>query len=818
MKLTFVGFAVLNAICICAVDKNIVHAQITPDNTLDTVVNGSSNYTITNGARVGNNLFHSFSQFSIPTGGSASFNNLTDIQNIFSRVTGGNISNIDGIISTNGNANLFLLNPAGIIFGPNASLNVGGSFIATTANSIKFTDGTEFSAVQSAGKPLLTMSVPVGLQMRQNSGGITVEGLGHGLITGSFTPLDRSQNPTGLQVKAGNTVALIGNQVNFSGGIMTVNGGGHLEIGSVQQGEVGLNATLRGWVGNYSQIQQFNDVHLAQKSLLDTSGNNGSIQVQGKNISLSEGSTLLLQNLGAQSQGITVHATESLNLTGNAPQQGLSSAIRIENLGIGSSGDVVVFANQLSMQDGARINNLNFTTAIGGNIKVDVEDLIDINGFIFAVPSETSVIGTVATNSGKAGDINISSGNLRLTSGGNVNSVTAGSGESGAILINTTGLIEVTGNNPLVLAPSGISSTTFSTGNANSILVNTSRLIASDGGSLGSGTLNRGLAGNVTINASEFVEVRGKAPGSIRASNIASSSEILDPILQATFKLPPIPSGDAGALTINTPSLRVTNGAFVSVKNDGPGKAGDLQINANSLLLSNQGNISASTASGNGGDVRLNLQEYLLMRHDSLISATALGKGNGGNLSINSPVIVGLENSDIIANAVQGRGGNIDITTQGIFGLKYRNQLTSESDITASSQFGVNGTVNINNFGVDPNSSLIELPANVTDSSQQIASGCADTNGSSFIATGRGGLPQNPLQEVRSDRTWSDTRDISAFHNTQPVQAQIPQSPEVLVQATSWRRNALGKIELIAAKSPLQVQPTLTCAAVAKKS
>ncbi|MBD2435493.1 filamentous hemagglutinin N-terminal domain-containing protein [Nostoc sp. FACHB-110] len=818
MKINVAGLGLISAIVMSAICHSDVHAQVTSDGTLNTSVTGSNHYTITNGDRVGNNLFHSFSQFSIPTNGSASFDNATDIENIFSRVTGGNISHIDGAINANGSANLFLLNPAGIIFGQNASLNIGGSFIGTTANSIKFADGTEFSAVQSAGKPLLTMSVPVGLQIGQNSGGITVEGLGHRLITGSFTPLDRSQNPTGLQVKSGNTVALIGNQVKFSGGIVAVNGGGHLELGSVQQGQVGLDPTLTGWVGDYSQIQQFNDIHLAQKSMLDASGNNGSIQVQGKNISLSEGSTLLLQNLGAQSQGITVHATESLNLTGNAPQQGLSSAIRIENLGIGSSGDVVVFANQLSMQDGARINNLNFTTAIGGNIKVDVKDFININGFISAVPSETSVIGTVATNSGKAGDINISSGNLRITSGGNVNSVTAGSGESGAILINTTGLIEVTGNNPFVLAPSGISSTTFSTGNANSILVNTSRLIASDGGSLGSGTLNRGLAGNVTINASEFVEVRGKAPGSIRGSNIASSSEILDPILQATFKLPPIPSGDAGALTINTPSLRVTNGAFVSVKNDGPGKAGDLQINANSLLLNNQGNISASTASGNGGDVRLNLQEYLLMRYDSVISATSLGKGNGGNVSIKSPVIVGLENSDIIANAVQGRGGNIDITTQSVNGLVFRNTLTPRvdlsNDITASSQFNVNGTVQINNIGIDLNSALVELPTNITDSSQQIATGCADTSGSSFVATGRGGIPQNPTQGLRSEQPWSDTRDISAFYTTQPVKAQISKSPVTLVQATSWRRNAQGKVELVTDNSSTQKQTSLTCAAV----
>lgn len=136
MKVTFLGL--IGAIYISAICNSSVQAQVTPDGTLNTTVSGSSSYTITNGSRVGNNLFHSFSQFSIPTNGSASFDNATDIQNIFSRVTGGNVSNINGSISANGNANLFLLNPAGIIFGANASLNIGGSFVGTTANSIKF--------------------------------------------------------------------------------------------------------------------------------------------------------------------------------------------------------------------------------------------------------------------------------------------------------------------------------------------------------------------------------------------------------------------------------------------------------------------------------------------------------------------------------------------------------------------------------------------------------------------------------------------------------------------------------------------------------
>ena len=807
-----------------------VKAQVTSDGTANTLVNQSgNNFNILNGINKGNNLFHSFSNFSVPTGGSATFDltNTPNITTIFSRVTGGNVSNIDGLIQTlNGNnpVSLFLMNPAGIVFGQNASLNIGGSFVGTTANSIKFADGVEFSATNSGAPPLLTMSVPIGLQMGQNPGAITVQGSGHRSSLTLFAPIDRSQNPSGLQVGAGQTLALIGGGVNFSGGIASTNGGGHVEVGSVSDGLVSLNLTPAGWMGDYSAVRQFNDIHLAQQSLIDASGSNGSIQVQGRNINLSDGSAVLLQNLGAQPSGnITVYAREALNLTGTTPDGRSGSYIQMDNLGTGQSGDIHISAAQLSIQNGGTIRASTFSPAPSGNVMVNVLGAIEVDGFAPANPVEQSQIATITFTAANAGNLTVSTGSLRMLNNGSIGSVSLSSGQTGTLRVNAQDSIEIAGVNPITLSPSALSSATFGAGNANSLFVNTSRLVIRDGGFLGSTTLSAGASGSVTLNASESIEIQGQATGSITASRIISTAEIIDPVTQAAFGRPLILTGNAGALTINTPSLRITDGAYVTVKNDGPGNAGDVQVNAHSIFLGHKGSITASTASGNGGDIRLNLSSDLLLRHDSLISATAAGNGNGGNLSINAPVIVGLENSDIITNAVNGNGGNIQISTQGIFGLQYRNQLTTGNDITASSKFGINGTVDINNFGVDPNSGLVELPANVTDPSQQIATGCSNNTGSSFVATGRGGIPQNPTQEVRSDvydglrlRTWSDIRDLTAYRTTQQVQAQIPKSPEVLVQATGWRRNADGKIEIFADKSPNLVQQPLTCAAVPK--
>ena len=177
-----------------------------------------------------------------------------------------------------------------------------------------------------------------------------------------------------------------------------------------------------------------------------------------------------------------------------------------------------------------------------------------------------------------------------------------------------------------------------------------------------------------------------------------------------------------------------------------------------------------------------------------------MGTGNGGNITINSPVIAGFENSDIIANAVEGMGGNINITTSGIFGLQFRDEVTPESDITASSQFGVNGTVEINNVGIDPSSGLLELPAELTDSSQQIATGCSSRGDSSFVATGRGGIPQNPKAQFGVNPTWSDIRDLSRSRKRNNNISEITtiSNKPAIVEATGFKRNENGEIELVA--------------------
>ncbi len=807
-------------------------AQVTSDGTTNTIVNQSgNNFTIFNGIPKGNNLFHSFSHFSLPTGGSATFNliNTPNITTIFSRVTGGNVSNINGLISTLNSSNpvsLFLMNPAGIVFGANARLDIGGSFLGTTANSIKFADGVEFSATNPGATRLLTISVPIGLQMGSNPTSITVQGGGHNAKVSN--PLLRpitsvsglNIGTRGLQVSSGKTLALVGGNVALNGGLLSAPGG-RIELGSSTTGNVGIQAIAQGFGLNYANVNNFGNIQMTQRALASVSGVNGvtagSVQIQGKQVSISDGSIVLVQNRGSQAAGdIIVNATEILKIIGASPDFQSHSSLINETLAAGASGNIVLSTPQLIIDQGGFVLDRTFSAAAGGNIIANVTRDLTVGGAASGDPQRVpSAMFATVYGSGNGGNISISTQNLSMFEGATVGSRTYGHGNGSNVTIKADA-IRVSGSVlvPAIAMPSLIIASTAGNGNGGNLTIDTGTLLVKDSGVVSTSTLSaQGNAGDITIRASESIEVSGQTiPGS--PSYIGAAGLVFNHIL---------PTGNGGKITISTPVLNLNNSGRIFVQNLGTGNAGTLNIVADSVKLDNGGNLLATTNAGKGGNINLQIGDLLLMRRGSSISTQAGNNGNGGNITLNSPIIVGLENSDIIANAFQGNGGNINITTQGLFGLKYRAQLTPDSDITASSQFGINGTVNINNFGVDPNSGLVELPANVTDPSQKIATGCTGGQGSSFVATGRGGIPQNPTQPIASDvydglrlPTWSDIRDISAYRKTGEVTAKRPTAPETLIQATSWHRNAQGKIELVGDKSSAQVQQSLTCAAVSK--
>lgn len=264
-------------------------------------------------------------------------------------------------------------------------------------------------------------------------------------------------------------------------------------------------------------------------------------------------------------------------------------------------------------------------------------------------------------------------------------------------------------------------------------------------------------------------------------------------------------SGNGGGLMITTGELSIEDGAGVSVSGFGSGNPGNLEVEARSIFL-NRGSFAATTASGSGANIQLQVSDNLLMRNQSSITAQAKNNGSGGNIGITADFIIAVpaENSDIIANAFEGPGGNINITTQGLFGIKFRNALTPLSDINASSEFGVDGVVTINQPGIDPSRGLGELPSNLVDPTQLIDRHCTPggtKQQSSFTVTGRGGIPPNPADPLDSNAVVSNWVSLDSDDNSQPEPAatrSTPVQPKPIVEAQGWVIIPSGQVQLVA--------------------
>jgi large exoprotein involved in heme utilization and adhesion len=426
---------------------------------------------------------------------------------------------------------------------------------------------------------------------------------------------------------------------------------------------------------------------------------------------------------------------------------------------------------------------------------------------------------------GKGGGINLSARSLFLTDGGQLNAVTSGGGNAGDIVINATDTVSVTGTN-----------TTATPTNLFQTILNRSNFATApqfvDGVSSGifTNTNSGGIGGNITVNTRHFSVDNGAV---VDARTTAS--------------------GPGGAIVINTNTFEATSGGQLSAIASGTGTAGSITLNAtDTVIISGDdptysqrlaqfgsqpdiygklkvGNVGAASAlsvssTGSGGAGNINLRSPLLiLREGSSITTNARGSNiTGGNITIDTDNLVAVpnENSDISANAEGSFGGRIIINAQGIFGTQFRNAPTPLSDITATSELGseFNGTVELNTPGIDPNRGLINLPTAPVDTQvSQVCQVGVRQNQNSFIITGRGGLPPNPRQVLRSQAVQVDwvTLDAGANNPTGDVQSRgtqrrgsgeqeariannVNNKPPGIVEAQGWVVDANGKVVLVA--------------------
>ena len=824
------GFSVLGLVLSLSSAK----AQIVPDNSAGTQVDASG--IISGGTQTSTgpqNLFHSFQQFSLSATDTATFVTAPTVANVISRITGQTPSNIDGTIRLLGStdANFFLLNPAGIVFGPNAQLQVPGSFVATTAENLSFADGSLFST-QNLSAPPLTVSVPVGLQMGAVSQSIAVNGTGHTLTRidpttgerGVIAPHVQLGASRGLQVLPGRTLALVGQGIDIEGGLITAHSG-NLLIGSVAPNEqVGLSVAPGGFSLNYASAENLADITFSNRALANVSGvampvavgsplqvfvsEQGTMQMVGRDITLAEGSLLLGQSGPFSTRAglpINVTAAGKLSLLGSRADTSVRSGIVSETLGNMASGDINIAANDLQLDGGAGITSLTFTDASSGVINVDVANALSVVGNNAIDPILSSTIATASiVSAGESGDIDVSAGDISILDSGSIASVNFAQGSSGNVTI-ASDTLTLRGRNLESNVPSNIAVTNYGPGSVGDVEVNTRQLSISETSAISSQSVTSGDAGSIVINATERIDIVGPENIGRRGESITASVNIPSIQEQAFLGIPPArPSSNAGDILINTPLLNLSGGFGITAQNEGTGDAGNVQIVADTFRLNDGGEVRGETFSGAGGNINLQIQNALLLNEGSRLTVESDGSGNGGNIMISAPVIITRNNSDIVASAVQGQGGNINITTQNLLGAAYRDQLTDKSDISASSQFGIDGTVAISSPNVDPGASVVALSADTFDSDETVAASCSGGQQNHFVASGRGGVATDPRDRIQTSHLWQDIRPLpplaTALSGRQPSLYAANEGGEVQ-EASAWQTNTQGQIELTATAS-----------------
>ena len=743
-----------------------VRAQISPDDSLpeNSVTTPQGDVIqIDGGTTKGNNLFHSFTDFSVPAETQANFNNADTIENILSRVTGGRESIIEGGISANGTANVFLINPAGIIFSENSSLDIGGSFVGSTADSLIFPDEIEYSATNPDNSPVLTINAPIGLGFRDNPGNI----VNRSIVTDDIGTPDNFDDDDliGLRVFEDRTLALIGGEILIEGGFLSTIGG-RIELGSVvDNSTVSITPVTKGFDFGYKEASGFQDITLSFASVVNNlDANTGDIDLQGKNINLIEGSAIGTDTqFEGQAGNINIIASESLKLDGNSAEVGLGnfetqifSDLADDATGEGSS--ININTPILNITNGAFIASTNdFGNGRGVDINITATEIDVAESFLddSGNPITSGIFSNVfEQGTGNGGDIKIDTDKLNLDRGAQINTITSGTGNAGNLTIDASKSIALSGTVFNSNIPSGLFAnveiplfTIPTAGNAGNITINTPKLSVTDGAQIATTALNDGNGGILTINASESIllsgssslaEYRGEGISGIFVSVRPSyENEETETIVSTT--------GNGGRLNLTTKDLTIEKGASVAADTFSLGRGGNINIDTKVLSIRDGSEIRAGSflgvdpldnQRGTGGTIDIK----------TLDSIEIVGTGDINGTLVNSSILT-LAESD-------GDAGNISLTTTNL-------NITNRGEINASAVgTGAAGNIKIDSDAIDLINSSIIASTNSGEGGN-IALKIADN----LILKDTGFISARALQDANGGNINIDTDSIVAFPN-----------------------------------------------------
>jgi filamentous hemagglutinin family protein len=642
---------------------------VVPDQTLggessivqpQTLPTGSGD-AITGGATRGENLFHSFSQFNIGNGLSAEFVVTPQIQNIFARVTGNDPSQIQGTIGTQINdngtvlpstANLFLLNSNGIVFGPNAKLNLAGSFLATTANRFRFPDGQEFSAINPQAAPVLNVSVPIGLQYGSTVGDITITGARF--------------NTTYRQ-----SLGFLGGNVNISNStISTISG--QFEIGAIGPNQtVNIIPKSIGWSADYNNVSQFQNIQ-ANNSIVgagavrDTQVIPSDLRLQGQQINLSNNSRV---QYTYRESGVTDLIPGKIEINASGELALSRSEIFSSTDGTVPTANVEINAAKLSLNDGSLISTNLAGKGLGGEINIQVRDDITLQD---SANGNTAIFIRNTANLGEAdSNLRITAGSLQILDGSFIVTAVTGAGKTGNIEINLRDNLTISGSASESNARAGrlwILVFPTASGSSGNIQVRARNLNLINGGSININDSGSKNSGNIDIKLENQALISGQTPDGLGSYIAYETVRPANRTPQANL------TGSEGRIQIKTRSLILSNGGYISTENIVNSDSKDIFIEAtDSIIIRGIATIfdeetaaprlfAASKIStkknnglGNAGDIVIRTRNLEVLEGGSISSdITTIDFSRG---------VIGIPKTS--PNLFQGKSGDITITAGG---------------------------------------------------------------------------------------------------------------------------------------------------------